>query len=297
MAPVLALFGTWVGYRLDLDAANSNLERQFTKKFYRRLAVAMVTLFGGTLALGFISERTHSTSSGLITAAFIALAAGSISYMLWLIVWMRRQQRITVAQLLSERRTSSGPAWEYRSRATFLGLPLVHARIGGGLLVQKDPVKAWIAIGDTAIGGLFAFGGLAVAPFSIGGCAIGLVPFGGMAVGVAALGGFALGAWSFGGLAVGWQAFGACALAWNAAAGGVAIAHDFALGQSAHALQANNAVAQSFIRASGFFQIAAHVFRYHLAWINLIWVVPMIGWWRMVRRANQRAATHPISRK
>ena len=208
----------------------------------------------------------------------------------WLLVWMRRQRRTTVAKLLSERATISRPTWEYRSRAEFLGLPLVHARIGGGMLTQKEPVKAWIAVGDTAIGGLFAFGGLAIAPVSIGGCAFGLVPFGGMAVGVLPLGGLAIGGWAFGGLAVGWQAFGACAFAWNAAAGGVAIAHDVALGQTAQALQVNNDSARAYIQQLGFFTTAWYVFQYYLAWMNLIWILPMLAWWRLVRIANRRVA-------
>ena len=41
------------------------------------------------------------------------------------------------------------------------------------------PVKAWIAAGDYAVGLLFAFGNVAIAPVSMGGLAIGLLSFGG----------------------------------------------------------------------------------------------------------------------
>src|SRR6185436_14894344 len=130
-------------------------------------------------------------------------------------------------------------AFEYRSSLQLLGLPFIHIRLGGGLSGQRNPVRAWIAMGDMAVGVLFAFGGLAVAPVSIGGCAIGLLPFGGMAFGFITLGGFSFGMWSFGGMAFGWLAYGGCAIAWKAAMGAAAIAHEFAVGAVAHAAHAN----------------------------------------------------------
>ena len=126
-----------------------------------------------------------------------------------------------------------------------------------------------------------------LAPVSIGGVAIGLVSLGGYAAGVLALSGFAIGVWSFGGLAVGWQSFAECAIAWQAAVGGAAIAHDFALGGVAAAAgQANNEVAAVFVRTSPFFKMTQALFPY-LAWLNLIWVIPMLLWWQVVRRGGQ----------
>jgi Sigma-70, region 4 len=167
LAPVLALFGTWVDYRMSLDSSQSDRERESIRSFYRKLA-------------------------GCICGFFIAYA-----------------------------------------------LLMVSAR-------------------DL----LFAFGGVALAPVSIGGLAIGLIPFGGCAAGFLALGGFAFGVWSFGGLALGWQSFAGCAVAWNAAVGGAAIAHDFALGGLAAAAEANNELAAAFVRRSLFFQKAQAVFPY-----------------------------------
>jgi hypothetical protein len=90
-----------------------------------------------------------------------------------------------------------------------------------------------------------------------------------------------------GGFALGWQAFGGCAIAWNAAFGGAAMAHDFALGGFAQAAQANNDAAQLFIQASPFFHNAQMVAR-HLTWLNLIWVLPLILWWRTLARRSAR---------
>jgi len=61
------------------------------------------------------------------------------------------------------------PAWGYRSKFVLLGLPFIHIRAGGGLTVPVMSIKARIAAGDYAVGLLFAFGNLAIAPVSIAG--------------------------------------------------------------------------------------------------------------------------------
>jgi hypothetical protein len=147
-------------------------------------------------------------------------------------------------------------------------------------------VTAWIAVGNCAVGALFAFGGLAVAPASIGFCALGLVPFGGIAIGLLALGGIGLGVWTFGGFALGWQSFGGCAVAWNAAVGGIALARKFALGGIAHAAQADNEIARTFIESNLFFR-CVHAALGYCAWLNLLWVVPLLIQWRTVARARR----------
>jgi hypothetical protein len=175
------------------------------------------------------------------------------------------------------------PVWEYRSERELFGVPLVHLRVGDRL---AEPVRAWIAAGDCAFGILFAFGGLAIAPISFGGCAIGLFSFGGLSIGALSLGGTALGVWVFGGLAMGWQAFGGCAIAWNAAWGGYAIAHDFAIGALVHATQANSPIAIQVIHANPFFRISGMTLPY-LLFLNLAWVIPMMAMRRKATRARQ----------
>ena len=145
--------------------------------------------------------------------------------------------------------------FEYRSKLAFFGLPLVHIRIRGGL--ERGPVKAWIAAGDVAIGVIFAFGAVAIAPLSLGGFGVGLLTLGGFAIGIGSLGGFSLGWWAIGGMAVGLQAVGACAIAWLGADGAVAVAHDFAAGGIALARHGNDAEAQAFFANSVFFQTVA----------------------------------------
>jgi hypothetical protein len=116
---------------------------------------------------------------------------------------------------------------EYRSSASFLGLPLVH--IATGALIdgryRRGVATAWFAIGDIAVGVFFACGGVALGGVSVGGAALGLLPIGGFALGLLAVGGLGLGVVAVGGMA----------LAWYAAIGGLAVAHDYAIGGVASA--------------------------------------------------------------
>ena len=204
------------------------------------------------------------------------------------IFWLRAPRKF-LAELTAKGVTVNpeSPAWEYRSKFVLLGLPFIHVRVSGGLTVPVMPIKAWIASGEYAVGLLFAFGNLAIAPVSIGALPIGLLSFGGCAVGLLSLGGFSFGIWSFGALAFGWQVFGGCAIAWNAADGGIAIAYDFAVGGIAHALQANNDAARFYFQSNLFFQHARLPLRY-LAWLNLLWVIPMLARWRVVTSSRRR---------
>jgi hypothetical protein len=180
--------------------------------------------------------------------------------------------------------------WEYRSRATLLGLPLVHMRTGRVAGQKAQPAVGWIACGERAYGILFASGGVAVGAISMGGASVGLLSFGGFSVGLMAFGGFALGGIALGGMAVGVIASGGIALAWHAALGGVAAAHDFAAGGAAIANHANDAMVGAFFERHPWLNIERPR---TLAAFWLVCFMPMIlqlfgmNWWR--RRAAKRA--------
>ncbi len=289
LAPALGLFGNYIGYRIGMEGALSDHEREYIKSFYRKM---LACLIGFCVAYGvlviwakeFIKDH-HLVYSSLIIGlvlsfTFMILTSG--------IFWLRAPRKF-LAEFAAKGVSVNpeSPAWEYRSKYILLGLPFIHIRVGGSLAVPVIPVKAWIASGEYAVGLLFAFGNLAIAPVSIGALPIGLLSFGGCAVGLLSLGGFSLGIWSFGALAFGWQVFGGCAIAWNAANGGIAVAHQLAVGGIAHALQANNEVARSYFRSNLFFQHIPLALRY-LAWLNLLWVIPMLARWRVVARSRRR---------
>src|SRR4029077_4427939 len=102
----------------------------------------------------------------LFTGVLLAATNSWIPATALMAVWMRRRLRGLNASVARRSTTT----FEYRSKATFLGLPLLHIRLGATWTSQGDAVKAWVAIADDlAIGGPFAFGGTAVAPLCFGG--------------------------------------------------------------------------------------------------------------------------------
>jgi RNA polymerase sigma factor (sigma-70 family) len=287
----LAIFGNYLGYRMSLDGAQSDPERAFVKNYYKKLLFVILGFFVAFGILVGYGRSMVSANPKLFSASMIGLATAYVLATFALGIWTMRMRKKLVRELSGGLRPARvKPSWEYKSRLELSGWPLVHIRVGRGLAGQPKAVKAWFAAGDMAVGLVFAFGGLAVAPFSFGGCAIGFLPFGGFAFGPLALGGFALGIWSFGGLAIGWQSYGGFALAWNAAMGGLAVAHDFALGAIANAAQVNNGAAEAVIKPAWFFRASEVAIRY-LAWLNLLWVVPMLFWWRKMARERVKADT------
>lgn len=122
--------------------------------------------------------------------------------------------------------------YEYKSKRTWLGLPLFHINIG----YRRG--KPYIAKG------IFAFGTVAIGVVSLGVLALGGVAFGALSLGVLALGALAAGGGAFGaiaaglvacgGVAAGVLAFGGVSLG-QYAVGGAAIASRVAIGDYAHA--------------------------------------------------------------
>lgn len=130
--------------------------------------------------------------------------------------------------------------YEYKSKRTLFGLPLVHIRLGNrGIGVAKGI----LAIGNVAVG-VFTLGGFSFGLFSVGGLSFGLLfALGGWAMGALAIGGLAIGLIALGGGAVGLFAMGGGAFGVYAAGGG-AIASEIAIGGSAHAPLAIGQVAE-----------------------------------------------------
>lgn len=287
--PVLIFCGSYVGYRISVEEARTAEERAIIRSYYRRIGICVAALFAVYAPSTFWLCRnandyallTNLWLCGLMVIYFLTLFGFTLGSL--------RKHRQSVSRLLDTEYAGKfpKPAFEYRSRLAPLGLPLVHVRVGDRFEVLKGPVKAWIAVGNVAIGGLFALGGIVVAPLSIGFCALGLVPFGAIAIGLIALGASAAGVWAFGAVAVGWQAFGEWAIGWNAAAGGVALAHDFALGRIARAAQVNRDIVWEFMKANPFFHYARQLVNYS-AWLNLLWVVPLVVQWRVMAGKRRR---------
>lgn len=96
--------------------------------------------------------------------------------------------------------------YEYKSKTTLLGLPLVHINLGRGLRCARGI----IAIGNVAAG-VVSLGGLSFGGLALGGASAGLLSIGGLALGGAVWGGLALGLLAVGGISMGWLALGGIA--------------------------------------------------------------------------------------
>ena len=130
-----------------------------------------------------------------------------------------------------------GYRYEFRSKTTLFGLPLVHINLGPGF----QRAKGIIAIGNFAAG-VVAVGGLSAGLFSVGAGSLGLLALGGMAVGGVALGGLALGLLA---------AVGGFALSLGFAVGGGAVSRYIALGGAAFGQYAAGGMASGSILAIG----------------------------------------------
>ncbi|XHR30293.1 MAG: protein kinase [Chthoniobacteraceae bacterium] len=125
-----------------------------------------------------------------------------------------------VETIAAGRASSAGASYEYRSRATLFGLPLLHMTRGSDPATGRMRVaRGIVAIGDLAQG-VVAIGGVAVGGLAFGGLAAGLLAFGGLSLGVVSIGGVALALFlAHGGLALGPVAMGGAALGYFANGG------------------------------------------------------------------------------
>jgi RNA polymerase sigma factor (sigma-70 family) len=285
VAPLVAIFHNYIAYRIGLAGSQSKEEIGHVKALFSKVGIITLGLFIPFAAVVLWLFGNQSDSLYLLLTGFVLIY---LPTMLVLCITSKQKNRGYYAKVREEEYADTGifqnPAWEYCSEMNLLGLPLIHIRIGDRFSVLKKPATAWIAVGNHAIGGLFAFGCVAIAPLSIGWISIGLLSLGGFSIAVFALGGIALGVWAlFGALSVGWQAFGALAIAWNVADGNFSLAHDFAAGRVAFAAEANNFVTKQVMEPTLFFH-CTHFIADHWLWLNLVWIISSFIQWRAARK-------------
>ena len=121
---------------------------------------------------------------------------------------------------------SLGTSFEYKSRRTVRGIPLLHIHVGFG-----KKAHGIVAIGSNATG-VIALGFLAKGVISLGLLSLGLLPFGLLSIGLLAFGTLALGVFAAGAIACGLFAIGAIAIGCYAM-GALAIGLYGALGDQA----------------------------------------------------------------
>lgn len=102
--------------------------------------------------------------------------------------------------------------YEYKSKTTILGWPLVHIAQGFTPEGRYRVAKGFIAIGNVAVG-VLAIGGAAIGIVALAGAGIGIICLGGLAVGVfCGMGGVAIGYIAVGGVAIGIYSLGGLCL-------------------------------------------------------------------------------------
>ena len=287
-APLMVFFGNYLGYKMGLDEAGSEEERGYIRSFYGKVCLLALLFFGVFMAATAYVYRGRQEPTFWFMMVFVGAVLSYLVSLLGFAVAAVGKRRIYQAKILEQRHGGAfpKPAWEYCSRLSFLGLPLINIRIGDRYDLLKPPVKGWIAAGNNARGGLIAFGAVAIAPFSVGCLAIGIVPFGGMTCGVFPMGGIALGLYSFGALAIGWQSIGCFAIALQAAMGCFAMAHQFATGDIARAAECNSAAATYFMNSQWYFGLVQAINR-HWFFMNLVWLLPLFIQSRIIARNRQ----------
>ncbi len=255
---LLVVFASFSGVIGSLFSLRATLDQSRTAQERRRTIRAVILFFGTALVfiLGMFGLRyaalQDTTHVGYFAAASQLLVVSFVACYFYLLFRMltqdgqfrAEQRRLHPEAFLASVDDPNSKKRDYISRLSFLGVPLVHFKLGMAELGDK-PAFAWIAGGDRAYGLLFAWGGLAVAPISVGIVSLGFVSIGAIGLGAFAIGTVGLGFVSFGACAVGYQAFSSLSsLGWHSAiSGGFAIAREAAIGPIAIAPEVNNALA------------------------------------------------------
>ncbi len=131
--------------------------------------------------------------------------------------------------------------YEYKSKRTFCGVPLIHINIGSGKTAKGIVAVGFKSIGVVSIGllsmGLLSFGLLALGFFGLGMLGIGFLGIGAFALGLFSIGAISIGIISFGAISIGIMACGSVSIG-QFAVGALAKGHYFALGDNATAMVA-----------------------------------------------------------
>lgn len=294
--------GAWIGIKSSLDDAESATERKYLVR--AAIGFTFLSLFGaaGMIALMYFSGPMLRSHSGFWGAFLVLVILGFVGGMIGLgfksrlrVQEIRRAERIrrglNPEQIPARRR-------EYRSRASFLGLPLIHVNYGceSGMLHgdYRDPqrfglAKGWIAIGNVAVSPFLAIGGFAVGGIAIGGFGAGLFCFSGFGLGAVVFSGIAAGILAMGGMAFGYIAYGGLAWGWHIAMGGAAVARDYALGGHAQAAHANDAAARALAQHSHLLMSMDWLMNH--VWLTQILIIlpMMIGSYRLQRKLRLQA--------
>ncbi|HEX3730409.1 MAG TPA: RNA polymerase sigma factor, partial [Opitutaceae bacterium] len=288
LGPGVGFLSAFLGFKMEMAQAQSDAERRLIRRFAARLWAFIILTLIVPLALcvfGRAILHGHFGAIPWVIGGFAGLYGGILGVLF--VSGARERRRMEAAGLLRGLDTPQAPVFfEYRSRATLLGVPLIHIAWTRRIGRRKPPARGWIACGNQAYGLLMAFGTVAVAPVSFGAFSIGLLSWGCCAFGVYAMGGLSLGMWAVGCIALGWNAMGALVLGGHIAQGGWVASEYFVRGAFWYAprhlspAEWNLAQAQAE-RFSNFSEACLRV-------LSAVWIGSGILYWRFVARVRRR---------
>ena len=188
--------------------------------------------------LGVTRQTVSKWELGMTTPEMEKLAAISDLFEISLDELIKGTSASSTHVNIAEKHTSRKPHYEYKSKRTIHGIPLVHINVGIG----RCYAKGIFAVGNAAVGvvslglasiGVVSFGLASLGVLALGLAALGIFAAGCAAAGVIAAGSFALGVLAFGGMSAGWLAYGGLASGVYAI-GGFADAQLISFGGIAH---------------------------------------------------------------
>ena len=263
--PAIGAVSIWIGVRASLDAAPTEVERALIKRQTVVLVLGSIAFSIALSLLVFLGPRLGERGALLVGIG------GTMSFVFAAWVALIIPRYLKDVRILRAQAGGASMCREFKSARTLLGWPLYHIRYGTPA-VDAPPVRGWIAIGDRAIGIVFASGHTAFAAISVGVVAGGVLSVGGVAFGLVPMAAVALGLLPLGGAAFGVLPIGGFAAGIPAAVGGLAVATEYAAGGWAVAAHANDAIVRAWLGV----WLPQWLFPVELALIAVLAIVPSL---------------------
>ena len=294
IASVSGLVSSFFALRANLDQSRTKRERRAVVKTVVSFMGVALAFVVGMFGLRYLALESYWNVGHITVLSQALVVAFVIGYILMTFIMLKRTRALRTSERMRRPDLFASPddqvdpkKREYKSRLTFLGVPLVHAKFAMPEEGEK-PAVGWIAAGDRAYGLLFAWGGFAVAPISVGIVSIGLFTVGAVGFGVIGMGTVGIGLLAIGASAIGYNAFGSIsALGWESAYSPCfSIAKEAAIGPIAYAKHVNNELAASIANMAA----ADQSYSIILGFMALLVIVPVVWWSRVVRKKIRKPA-------
>jgi RNA polymerase sigma factor (sigma-70 family) len=153
LGPLIGCLGAWIGVKASLASAESEREKELIRTQTRRL-IALVLGFTVLIVLAITFQQrlwANATTAAIVLCALLPITYAVV--LTALILRFRRAHARVIAEETPKRtpQTAASQAqgntpFEYRSKATLLGLPLIHVRVGVGRGEKMRPALGWVEL-------------------------------------------------------------------------------------------------------------------------------------------------------